>query len=781
MSVNGSLIFPDRETLTFGSQGTVEEVLVAEGEQVRKGQPLVRLDAETIAGLERAVAQATFDLRDANEALAQALDPHSALDLAVAEADVADARVLLKEAQDALELLLEPTAEDTARAEVAVANARVLLSDAREALDRLLDPTPGDVAQAETAAAAATVGLNVAQEDLAALLEPSSSQVAVAEEGLAGASISAEKAREELDLLKSGGVQEDIAKARSQVDSAETSLANARRDLELAQNQWDDNVQAAQDSVDTAVEAYQGVYVTWLGIEISLEESGLVPDSLLDGWGVDLASLFGDGARYLDVGGGLFAPGFPSDDPDTAWNERVVFSWLNFYPGDLVVTCEAGSTPFEGACVRREIDDAWTAYEAARDSLNTTQTQAAKAVSTAEDAAARAEDSLTSATDALTDLSAEPDPLDIRSAEARLALALATREEAEDDLAALMNGPDPADLEVKESQVAKARADLDQVLADLAALASEPDRLQLDLKRKQVAVAGSDLAELEVELNGLKNGVDQLDLGARRGRLGVAEATLAAAEEELAELRGSVDPLEVALATARLEAAVERLEKSNLTAPWDGFVSVLNVEAGQAVNPNTPVVEVVDPAIVELDGIVDEIDVVFVREGARATVTMDALSGQVLEGSVSSISSAALNQQGVVTFPIRIKVEVPAGLELKEGLNATARVVIREETNVLLIPVQTIFGSFDQPTVLVMDGGGIQERPVTLGNSDGFWTVVIDGLQEGDQVAMQIAEASTDPFAQIRQRFQAGGGGNVTFGGGGGRGGGGGGGFGIRR
>ena len=44
VSTNGSLIFPERETLTFGSQGTVIEVLVAEGEQVEEGQLLARLD-----------------------------------------------------------------------------------------------------------------------------------------------------------------------------------------------------------------------------------------------------------------------------------------------------------------------------------------------------------------------------------------------------------------------------------------------------------------------------------------------------------------------------------------------------------------------------------------------------------------------------------------------------------------------------------------------------------------------------------------------------------------
>ena len=44
VSVNGSLVFPNRQTLTFGTQGTVEDILVEEGQAVREGGPLARLD-----------------------------------------------------------------------------------------------------------------------------------------------------------------------------------------------------------------------------------------------------------------------------------------------------------------------------------------------------------------------------------------------------------------------------------------------------------------------------------------------------------------------------------------------------------------------------------------------------------------------------------------------------------------------------------------------------------------------------------------------------------------
>ena len=188
---------------------------------------------------------------------------------------------------------------------------------------------------------------------------------------------------------------------------------------------------------------------------------------------------------------------------------------------------------------------------------------------------------------------------------------------------------------------------------------------------------------------------------------------------------------------------------------------------GQPVNANTAAIEVLDQTVVEINGVVDEIDVLFVREGASASVTMDALPGQVLSGVVSEIAAAADNQQGVVSYPISIRVEDPPGLSLPEGLSAVASVVIREDRGVLLVPLDALYGSFEQPIVRIMNNGLVEERPVSLGNSDDFWIVVEAGIAEGDMVIMQSQRASTagSGFAALRGQFS-------SFGGGGGFGGG---------
>ena len=183
------------------------------------------------------------------------------------------------------------------------------------------------------------------------------------------------------------------------------------------------------------------------------------------------------------------------------------------------------------------------------------------------------------------------------------------------------------------------------------------------------------------------------------------------------------------------------LANAVLRSPFDGFVSQVLVDEGDDVQPKTEIAEIVDPTVVEVDGIVDEIDVLSIRLGTPVNVTVDAVPGEAIGGTVTRISTGASNQQGVVTYPITIQVDARPGLDLREGLSAVASIVLREDKDVLLVPQQALYGTFDEPVVKALNADGtLEERAVTLGVSDDFWVSVKDGLREGDQVAMQASE-----------------------------------------
>ncbi len=278
---------------------------------------------------------------------------------------------------------------------------------------------------------------------------------------------------------------------------------------------------------------------------------------------------------------------------------------------------------------------------------------------------------------------------------------------------------------------------------------------------------------------------DPIDIEVAERQLMVAQETLVSEQQALVDLNAddddaSIDLLraDIADASASLDSSIEDLLGTTLLAPFDGFVSAVNVAPGDIFRANTNqfAIEIIDPSEAEVDGIVDEIDVLFVSVGASATVTMDALPGVPLTGSVSSIDSVPSSQQGVVSYPIRIRIDLPPDLQLRSGLSATANIVIREDPGVLLIPTQALRGSFNAPFVLVSTEAGLEERSVQLGNSDDFWVAVTGGLSEGEQIAMEAIQAATsdNPFDVFRQAGSFGGGGfgggRGGFGGGGGAG-----------
>ena len=99
VSVNGSILFPNRETLVFGSPGSVAEILVEEGMRVRAGEPLATFDSETIQDLDKAVAQARVSLRDAQYTL-ENFQKASDLEIAQAESKVSNAKLALNDASN---------------------------------------------------------------------------------------------------------------------------------------------------------------------------------------------------------------------------------------------------------------------------------------------------------------------------------------------------------------------------------------------------------------------------------------------------------------------------------------------------------------------------------------------------------------------------------------------------------------------------------------------------------------------------------------------------------
>jgi len=267
------------------------------------------------------------------------------------------------------------------------------------------------------------------------------------------------------------------------------------------------------------------------------------------------------------------------------------------------------------------------------------------------------------------------------------------------------------------------------------------------------------------------------------------------------------------LAEAKLEDAQavleEALEKSpEITAPFDGFITRVNVEGGDEVLPGTVAVQLADPNKFEADILVSEMDIFELEVGGDATVQVDAMASLTIPAEVTRISPTATISSGVVNYEVTVELkpleelmqqwqeavpdissgELPEPIkqaidegkmteeeaeaileqmqqrmqqaqaeqqaafenfQLREGFTVTVSIIIEEATDVLLVPNGAITTQGQQNYVQVMlADGSIEERAVTTGISDWQYTEVTEGLSEGEQVVVPEGTAITETTTQ---------------------------------
>jgi RND family efflux transporter MFP subunit len=206
----------------------------------------------------------------------------------------------------------------------------------------------------------------------------------------------------------------------------------------------------------------------------------------------------------------------------------------------------------------------------------------------------------------------------------------------------------------------------------------------------------------------------------------------------IAESNWEIAKLNLKIAKNNLEAAKLNLEKAVIVAPFDGVVADVTITEGKEITTATlatPAISLIDTSEIEMQGYIDELDVAMVKLNQAANITLDALSDEQVTGRVTFISPMGTVRAGIVSYATTLTVENPSA-QLRDGMSATAEVIIERSDNVLVIPNRTIRGTLQSPMVVVLVDGGQEQRQITLGLSDGFNTEVLSGLEEGEKVVV---------------------------------------------
>ncbi len=209
---------------------------------------------------------------------------------------------------------------------------------------------------------------------------------------------------------------------------------------------------------------------------------------------------------------------------------------------------------------------------------------------------------------------------------------------------------------------------------------------------------------------------------------------------KIAQLQREVAQTQVESARLNLDAAQSALDDAFVTAPFAGVVTTVNVKEGEnltSMDFSKPAFQIIDPENLEMTGMVDEIDIADVRPGQEAVVTLDALPGTEVAGTVTYISQAAKIEAGVVLYETTIRLQDPPDA-VRDGMSATADLVLQKREEVLVVPSQAVMrGAGGQDIVYLVREGEMVSQDVETGFRSGRMVEITSGLSEGDTVSLE--------------------------------------------
>jgi len=335
--------------------------------------------------------------------------------------------------------------------------------------------------------------------------------------------------------------------------------------------------------------------------------------------------------------------------------------------------------------------------------------------------------------------------------------------------------------DVNANEAALQAAETDALAADAALKTSQADQLraQADYDRNKL--------DWDRAQNLFKDGlISKSDFDSRKNAWATADAGLTQAQARVTQAKAQQDSAakHVSQAKANLTRVTDVLHKTTYTAPYDGVVTNLPVREGESVVVGiqnalgSTLMTIADMSVITAEVKVDETDIVNVKLGQPADVTIDAIPKKVFHGTVSEIGdNAIVRSSGVSTsqqataseeakdFKVVVTLTDPPK-DLRPGLSTTAKVTTATRTNALAVPIQALTirtkdqidaqnnppGSVHAAAPAATDSASKSKKddevqgvfvvrmkkamfvPVTTGITGTTDIEVLNGLKEGDEV-----------------------------------------------
>lgn len=249
-----------------------------------------------------------------------------------------------------------------------------------------------------------------------------------------------------------------------------------------------------------------------------------------------------------------------------------------------------------------------------------------------------------------------------------------------------------------------------------------------------------------------------------RGLVSKDQVERADTERRRAEREATSARFQRATAEHELEAARSVLQHGGradapleIQAPITGVVLRRAFESARTVQPGEALLEIGDPAALEIEVETLSGDAVRLREGMAVQLTrwggeghLDGRVRRVEPSAFTKVSALGVEEQRVLVY-VDIVSPREQWVRLGDAYRVNARFILAESMEVPRVPQSALFRHGDGLAVFVIESGRARLVPVAIGLRGGLWAAVVDGLAEGARVIVHPDRELSDG-ARVRQR-----------------------------
>lgn len=288
-----------------------------------------------------------------------------------------------------------------------------------------------------------------------------------------------------------------------------------------------------------------------------------------------------------------------------------------------------------------------------------------------------------------------------------------------------------------EAQIEAQKAALALAEAELRAASAELQFAESELRRAEALFKNNAAPERSLERA-------RIDVDTRKAALARANANIDVRRRELESTQARTTPPDAAM-----KGEVAPGCCVNLRAPVSGRILRILQQSERVVMAGTPLLEIGDPANLEIVVDLLSADAVKVKEGSDATV--EAWGGPPLRAKVTRIEPAAftkvsalgIEEQRVRTL-LSLREAPPDARRLGHEFRVLAKIAVYATDAALRVPVSALFRHGETWSVFVMERGRARLVPLQIGQRNADFAEVRDGLAAGARVVLHPSDRITN-------------------------------------